>query len=200
MILFALGHGSATLLMVILVPRMLPPHLVSLGLGLHKSMEMASSTLSQTVAGVWLDWAKGQDEEQQEYQAGQGLLLTFLGINVLQLGCAVVLWKLWARRARELAPGMAYERLPLGELGGEGDEDDELDDLESVRNMPLLGRTERVVEEVEEVLKSPQMERTLFEPAITKEERKWGRIFSVSSLGFILLVWAVFFATAWTKM
>ncbi|ORX33514.1 major facilitator superfamily domain-containing protein [Kockovaella imperatae] len=119
MVLFALGHGSATLLLVILVPRILPSHLVPLGLGLHKSMEMASSSLSQTLAGVWLDHAKVKDPTER--MGGQVLLRTFWLINLLQLACALGLWRFdgWKRK-------QAYAPIPL-EGDGQAEDEDECD-------------------------------------------------------------------------
>lgn len=103
----------ATLLMVILVPRFLPSSLVPLGLGLHKSMEMASSSLSQTLSGMWLD---GQEDS---VSGGEGLLRIFWTINVLQLGCAVGLWLMEERKRKLSSLAEEYESLPLGDIGDE---------------------------------------------------------------------------------
>jgi hypothetical protein len=103
MTLFALGNGMSTLLMVILVPRLLPRRLVPLGLGLHKSMEMASSSMTQTLAGLWLDHARGQGE----FTAGQRLIAAFWGINTMQLACGGVLWAM-TRGTRS-----QYEPIPI---------------------------------------------------------------------------------------
>jgi hypothetical protein len=111
MILYALGNGSATLLLVILIPRILPPRLVPLGLGLHKSMEMASSTLVQTLSGVWLDHG-----QKGGFRAGEVLLRVFWVANALQLLTAIILWRLERSRRKALM----YEALPLDEVGIEG--------------------------------------------------------------------------------
>ena len=146
----------STLLLVLLVPRFLPPTYVPLGLGLHKSMEMASSAMSQTLAGVWLDHGRaavmpggaarggeggseGGEGGAGEQGAVKGLLRAWLMINVLQLGCVYVLWR-FERERRVQANGVTgddaskkrdeaeeYERLPLNDLPVLDSSDDDSD-------------------------------------------------------------------------
>ena len=54
-ICFAFGYGPAPLLLVIIAP-FLTEH-ISTALGLHKSLEMAGSTLMQTVSPVSISWS-----------------------------------------------------------------------------------------------------------------------------------------------
>jgi hypothetical protein len=120
--------------MVIVVPRILPTHLVPLGLGIHKSMEMASSTIMQTLSGVWLD----HDEISQSrggYEAGAALLRVFWVINLLQLGCVV--WLYWLERKRRSVE--VYQSVPMCELGAEADFPVEA----KVQPSSAVGRSER---------------------------------------------------------
>ena len=188
MVLFAFGHGMITLLMVILVPRIVPMHLVPLGLGLHKSMEMASTTTSQTLSGLWLDSAQGVPENTA---AGTGLLRFYWTTNALQLGCAILLWRLeeW-RRARpegpedgvDLSKAEEYEVLPMTTL-----EDNMSDADEDVQKPPpdlLLSLASGPTSAL----------------AKSDRERRRGRYLLVLSLGWIGLAWVVFLGTAWVRL
>jgi hypothetical protein len=157
----------STLLLVILVPRFLPAQLVPLGLGLHKSMEMASSALSQTLSGMWLDRARAADgagsgdgsgsgegagegaaDESENAWAVSGLVRAFLLVNVAQLVCVVALWRFEAARRKENeAAGVVqraeeYERLPMNDLpaldSSDDDEDDDEAEAESMKRYRTL--------------------------------------------------------------
>ncbi|EIW68617.1 hypothetical protein TREMEDRAFT_69096 [Tremella mesenterica DSM 1558] len=183
MILFAMGHGMATLLMVIVVPRLLPPALVPLGLGLHKSLEMASSSLSQTLSGLWLDHARGADEEEAEYQAGSSLLRVYWTINILQFICALFLWRLERKKRREGGVEIAeeYEQLPSSDPVEEGSEGEEQEGR--VNKVPLIR-----VDGPSSALVHSEGER---------RRARWG---FGASLGFIGVVWLVFMTTAWSRL
>ncbi|KAF8335475.1 major facilitator superfamily domain-containing protein [Cantharellus anzutake] len=56
--LFTFGQGFATLLLVLIVPKIVPRRHVPTALGAHKSMEQAGATISVTVAGYLLDRRK----------------------------------------------------------------------------------------------------------------------------------------------
>lgn len=208
MFLFATGHGMATLLLVILVARLLPSSLIPLGLGLHKSMEMASSSLSQTLAGLWLDWTKHDDSSERNetegaYQAGEGLLRIFWTINILQLSCVILLWRFEGRRRKRAAErAVEYERLPMSTVSeGEGDETDPevLEEEDEPLDVSSLDDTE---EEDEVKRKAPGLEQVAVGSALALDdaERRRGKVFFRTSLGFIAFVWAVFLASAWSRL
>ena len=223
MVLFALGHGMSTLLLVIVVPRLLPPHLIPLGLGLHKSMEMAASSLSQTLAGLWLDSVKDASEDDgstgsggKVYDAGGGLLRVFWIINILQLLVALYLWKLEERRRRRastVAAAEEYEQLP-GEVAGasglarftssedrhghghrERDEVDSLDDAAA-----SIDDEAEDEEEIKEVSVRPIEGPPRSALAADEAEKRRGKRGFMASLGFIALVWMVFMTTAWSRL
>ncbi|KAG8759577.1 hypothetical protein FRC14_005606 [Serendipita sp. 396] len=103
MLSFSGGHGFSTLLLVILVPHLLPLSHVSTGLGAHKSIEKAGSTISQTLAGLILD-LKGHkhdpssdktsiSEGGNSLQSIQRLLVVFFVINIVQFLGTLLLWR-----------------------------------------------------------------------------------------------------------
>ncbi|KAG8810684.1 hypothetical protein FRC17_002834 [Serendipita sp. 399] len=103
MLSFSGGHGFSTLLLVILVPHLLPLSHVSTGLGAHKSIEKAGSTISQTLAGLILD-LKGRKhdpssdktsifEGENSLQSIQRLLVIFFVINIIQFLGTLLLWR-----------------------------------------------------------------------------------------------------------
>ena len=225
MVLFALGHGMSTLLLVIVVPRLLPRHLIPLGLGLHKSMEMAASSLSQTLAGLWLDSAKDAGEDGgstgsggKVYDTGGGLLRVFWIINILQLLVALYLWKLEEtrrRRASTIAAAEEYEQLPGEAAGASGlarftssedrlglgpghgpRERDEVDSLDDVA--PSISDEEE--EEMKEVSMRPIEGPPRSALAADEAEKRRGKRGFMASLGFIALVWIVFMTTAWSRL
>ncbi|BEJ06583.1 hypothetical protein CcaverHIS641_0311050 [Cutaneotrichosporon cavernicola] len=185
LISWALGHGASTLLLVVMIPRMMPVTLVPLGLGLHKSLETAASSASQTLAGLWLDFAK---ERRGESGAAEGLLLIYAAINVVQLISSVVLWRF--ERKRRLAAKHAaweeyteYEQLPMDE-----DEDPVSDEDEEHADARA-----RIAAKIEE--NGPQSGL-----ARNDKERKRGRGFFIAGLGFIGCVWTLWIVTAWKKL
>lgn len=214
----------ATLLLVILIPRLLPPQYIPLGLGLHKSMEMASSSLSQTLAGLWLDWTKKTaDDEDDEYEAGEGLLRLFWAINILQVGCIVLLWKFEARRRARvdqsrIARAEEYEQLPMASVSDisnsaydDDDEEDEEEDQDRDRDLnKVTSDTEDDVNgesgydsqdpegEVKQSRPRPQEMSSAL--ALDDQERRRGRRYLYTSLGFIGVVWVVFLASAWSRL
>lgn len=198
----------ATLLLVILVPRLLPAAYIPLGLGLHKSMEMASSSLSQTLAGLWLDWTrKTADDEDDEYEAGEGLLRIFWIINILQLGCILLLWRFEGHRRRShsftlgddrIERAEEYEQLPLSDVSDGPSsplteyasrrlsaDDDDNDDIK-----PVLDPVPDSAPEVEPCSAL----------ASTEGERQRSRVYFYISLLFIAFVWIVFLGSAWSRL
>lgn len=219
----------ATLLLVILVPRLLPPQYIPLGLGLHKSMEMASSSLSQTLAGLWLDWSKktgtiddNDDNDDQvdgdEYGAGEGLLRVFWMINILQLGCIFLLWRFEARRRRrandQRVEAEEYEQLPMegvNEASYDDDEEDEDNETEhddlnsSAGGSPLTKRVGEeelggTVEEAKIGSGRPPDNETSSALVADDNERRRARRYLFISLGFIVLVWVLFLVSAWSRL
>lgn len=190
MIIYTLGYGMVTLLMVILVPKFLPPHLVPLGLGLHKSMEMASTSTSQTLAGLWLDHARVVQTGVSQVRAGAGLLRTYWFINILQLACAISLSRLEKRRRPStdgqpsLGNAEEYEALPMASQ----DEEEDRDMEEEVRkpHPPVTGR-------------HPDLG---LSGALAKSgaERSRGKWFFIGSLAWVGVAWLVFLGTAWARL
>ncbi|KLT39988.1 MFS general substrate transporter [Cutaneotrichosporon oleaginosum] len=187
LISWALGHGASTLLLVVMIPRIMPVALVPLGLGLHKALETAASSASQTLAGLWLDYAK---ERRGESGAAEGLLLIYAAINAVQLISSIALWR-FERRRRLAAKHAAweeyaeYEELPM--------EDD--DGLTSDEDEPLVEdpRARAIAAKIKE--DGPQSGL-----ARSEAERKRGRKFFFCGLGFIGCVWTLWIVTAWRKL
>lgn len=176
----------STLCMVILVPRFLPSELIPLGLGLHKSMETASSAMSQTVSGIWLDAARaGADSGARGVQ---GLLGMFWFINILQLGCAIWLWILEGRRRghvsdEDVVAAEQYEPLSMNDLPSlDSDSENEAE------HTWAPGRRRSHVEEVkvvERITPSSALADGFWE--------KWrSKLFLGMSIAWIALVWIVF--------
>lgn len=148
---------------------------------------MSASTLTQTLAGLWLDHHVDENETNdvdKSTLAGGILLRVFLWINVVQVGCAAVMWMMERRRrlsGHAARPGSrieaeAYERLPL-------------DDIESPEPYEgILPRSEEVEDELEAFL------------AQSNGEVKRGRIFFYLALGFVVFVWLTFLGTAWARL
>jgi hypothetical protein len=196
---WALGHGAAPLLLVVLVARILPADLVPLGLGMHKALETAASTGFQTLAGLYLDYAKrtvsDDDEDTQDEEAAHSLLVIFAAINVLQIIGAFVLWRSEARRRHALAaPGAAdYERVP---------EEQSALGLSVVEDRPTVvdaddfdSDTESIIEELLKSEDEPQSGLARSGP-----ERARARISFRLCLAFITAVWILFIAVAWRKL
>lgn len=203
MFLFTAGHGMATLLLVILVPGLLPPPLVPLGLGLHKSMEMASSSLSQTLAGLWLDWtddaAVSERMEQEAYEAGEGLLRIFWFINILQLGCIFLLWRFEARRRQFREDGLViqaeeYEQLPMSAVSYDTPSETLYDDDQSDEGREDEDDIKRQAVEPDGLAGSAAA------LALDDRERRRGKWAFRASLGFIAIVWVVFLVSAWSRL
>lgn len=146
---------------------------------------MASTTTSQTLSGLWLDSARNVEGDAA---AGTGLLRIYWITNALQLGCAVLLWRLEERRrARpddvfDLSKAEEYEVLPMTTL-----EDDVLDEREDHQKPPP---------EVSLPIASGPTSAL----AKSDRERRRGRYFFMSTLGWIGIAWVVFLGTAWVRL
>lgn len=162
---------------------------------MHKAMETAAATLCQTLAGLWLDFAKdahGEEEKRGEERAAHSLLVILAAVNVIQFAGAVGLWRFEAYRRHTLADNPVdhadeYERLPLSDELGVLDEEelDEHDDRE--------GREPEV-----------KWDDEMAEPQSGLARSSAEKIRSIVSfklcLAFIAVVWIMFFATAWSKL
>lgn len=193
MTLFTLGNGMSTLLMVILVPRMLPPELVPLGLGLHKSLESASASVSQTLAGVYLDHARGA---HGEFQAGQGLLTGFWVVNCLQLACAGMLWVVEKRKRAQVTIAAQYEELPRLSI-------DRIDEEQEVQRDLDLGLDDNLDldEDSEPELPSEaKVEKVSSGLAITDREKRRSKTCFGSAIAWVGISWVLFMGTAWSKL
>lgn len=193
LITWALGHGASPLLLVVMVARILPVALVPLGLGLHKALEVSASTSSQTLSGLWLDWAKGKggadgsDNDKGADSAAQSLLVIYAGINIIQAAIALGLWRFESNRRHAMGRLSAhdeYEQLPLDESGdewdGERDGDDDDDDTPRPHPKPEASHESGL--------------------ARTDAERARGRLCFRASLVFTALVWVLWIATAVKKL
>lgn len=199
-LLFTCGIGMSPLLMVILVPKLLPPHLVPLGLGLHKSMEMASSSLSQTLAGLWLDRAKAGPESQQDVKtAGRSLIGIWWLLNLGQLACTF--WLYWyesKRRAllEDHKTREAYERLPMSDVSGDSDSEDENCD----NGQPTPQTAYRQPAEGANVFVVHLSDQDMTGLARSEAERTRSRFALYGCLVWILVVWTIFLGTAWSRL
>lgn len=189
--------------MVILVPKILPPHLVPLGLGLHKSMEMASSSLSQTLAGLWLDRAKpdsavGPDAETDLKSAGRSLIVIWWLVNVCQLACAFWLYRIEGKRRAAVEKQLVkeeYERLPLSDVS-----DDSLVD-EGDRHGEVGGSYFPPDPTPPTTTNETRDTPTGMSGLAQSEAEKWrSKIALCGCLGWIALVWTVFLGTAWSRL
>ena len=175
-----------TLLMVILVARLLPPHLVPLGLGIHKSMEMTSTSTSQTLSGIWLDSTWDANDANSRYRTDAILLRAYWGINVFQLACAVLLWRFEHYRRFSNASGVndvrEYEYLPMET----GDPEDE-----------RLSRPQQ-----HKYSAQPAEEGNTYRSGVAETSAEMTRSihFFKGSLGWIAVAWMIFLGTAWTKL
>ncbi|KZP30883.1 MFS general substrate transporter [Athelia psychrophila] len=134
---FGVGHGFSTLLLVLIVPRIVPLKYVSTALGAHKSIESCGSTITQTLAGIALDFsspsspssplaAAAATDAQTQTQV-QSVLNAFVVLNVLQLVGAAALLRLDRGRRAKGAQGVgAYQALATS-ADGVGIEDEDAD-------------------------------------------------------------------------
>jgi hypothetical protein len=188
MTLFTMGNGMSTLLMVILVPRMLPPELVPLGLGLHKSLESASASVAQTLAGIYLDHARGA---HGEFQAGQGLLTGFWVVNCLQLACAGMLWVIEKRKRAQINIAVQYEELPRLSIDRIDEEQEVEGDLDLDENLELDEDNEP------ELPSEAKVEKV---SAITDREKRRSKTCFGSAIAWVGISWVLFMGTAWSKL
>lgn len=209
LISWAFGHGASPLLLVILVPRILPSSLVPLGLGIHKAVEVAASTVTQTTAGLWLDF---EQESRGKKWAVHSLLIIFAALNVVQIGQLLGLWKFESVRRHQISRKRArvieavrYERLPMAP--SEAEEDDSSDEYDSddegtaiqdvfLADEPLAQR--RPAQDPDPLpisIDDPQSGL-----ARTGAERRRGKLAFKTALGFIAFVWIEFIITAWRKL
>lgn len=217
LISWALGHGASPLLLVVMVARILPVALVPLGLGMHKAMESAASTASQTLAGLWLDWAK--DHRGGQDNAAHGLLVIFAVVNVLQILSAGGLWKFESARRTALSHRPSglhdhadeYERLPLAadaEQGGAGGlglraaasarsslSDDDYENDSNDDDAPFASSFDDCLPAAKGEVEEPQTGL-----ARTDAERARGKTSFRICLCFLVSVWVLFIATAWRKL
>lgn len=129
---FAMGHGFAPLLLVVIVPRLVPAKYVSTTLGAHKALEQVGSTTFQTLAGVALDVSKKKSAELQAFLGGdkkdiQFVLNAFLALNVLQLAGIIGLARMVRKQRRAAARRESALLTHRNEVGAENDDEDDSD-------------------------------------------------------------------------
>ncbi|KAH9944398.1 MFS general substrate transporter [Epithele typhae] len=107
---FALGHGFAPLLLVVIVPRIVPDKYVSTTLGAHKALEQTGSTIFQTLAGLALD-VKNHKTSSVANDGGsretQHLLNAFVALNVVEILSVVALIRLDRKQKEDVSRRMS---------------------------------------------------------------------------------------------
>ncbi|CAK5280537.1 unnamed protein product [Mycena citricolor] len=175
---FGFGHGFAPLLLVLIVPKIVPAKFISTALGAHKSLEQSGATILQTLAGFIMDKDK---RDRPDGSSTQGILNVFWSLNVFQLLSIMgVAWLQYQRRARP-ARTTRNETTPSNDP-----------------TQPLL-----------QAAASPRRYSTsssrsgvlpFEEGSLSSGEQKRGKVFAVSSAGFIFCAWALFLSAAWIKL
>lgn len=206
---WALGHGASPLLLVILVPRILPSALVPLGLGIHKAVEVAASTATQTTSGLWLDY---EQETRGKKWAVHSLLVAFAVLNVLQIVQLLGLWKFETIRRHEIRRRRThaflaahYERVPMAPSETDDDSSDDAYDSDSettiqdvfLEDEPLANIRSSEVAVDALPIKHDDPQSGL---ARTEAEKQRGKLAFKTALGFIAFVWIEFIVTAWRKL
>lgn len=174
--LFAMGHGFAPLLLVVLVPKIVPLKYVSTALGAHKSLEQTGSTIFQTLAGIALDTRKDAGCRSSD-TALQHLLSILLVINALQLFSILGLAGLQRRKAQA---SMAWMQRRASQ--GEG--------------QPLINHPP------EAHFRDMSTGSRMWVGGVvdTKQEVRRGRVFTALSVMSIACAWILFLGTAWFKL
>jgi len=211
---WGIGHGFSTLLLVLVVPGIVTSRYIPLALGAHKSIEMAGSTLSSTIAGWLLDaHPKKQPESPPPTPTSTdpipldggstwNVFLGFLFANIVQL--AVVLWLRRAdirRYKRGGGAGGAHGRfisqiLPF--TVSNQDVDQQNDEL--AVSEPLLGPSSSFSREMAPMgrrdgrFSSHHRSFSALVKRDTSAARR-GRLCLFAYIGVVCLVWIIF---AWT--
>ncbi|KAF8078597.1 major facilitator superfamily domain-containing protein [Lyophyllum atratum] len=173
--LFAVGHGFSPLLLVVLVPKIVPPKYVSTALGAHKSLEQTGSTIFQTLAGLALDTRENAGGRSSD-AALQHLLCIFLILNVLHLFSVLGLAGLQRRKAQEST--VAKQRQV-----SRGDAQPLINPTESHSRYISVGS------------------RTWGESVVdTKREVRRGGVFALLCAMSIAFAWILFLVTAWFRL
>lgn len=223
-IAWGIGHGFATLLLVIVVPTLVPVKYVSTALGAHKSIESCGSTLATTLAGILLDKTMKEKDDQgdpttQDEGSVHRLLLLFLAANVLQLGFIIWLWRVDVKKTAETEEECEIlQDTEVEDPSSSAIADDERSFLlpptrphhrTSSALRPLIERyrarsssgmgTSGDVSVVhgKELL---DLIRSAKGMAATRTERRRGKRFMVMYWTLVLLVWVVFIITAIVKL
>ncbi len=209
-IAWGIGHGFATLLLVIVVPTLVPVKYVSTALGAHKSIESCGSTLATTLAGILLDKTMKEKDDQGD---------PFLAANVLQLGFIIWLWRVDVKKTAETEEECEIlQDTEVEDPSSSAIADDERSFLlpptrphhrTSSALRPLIERyrarsssgmgTSGDVSVVhgKELL---DLIRSAKGMAATRTERRRGKRFMVMYWTLVLLVWVVFIITAIVKL
>lgn len=94
---FSIGRGSAPLLLVAVLPKIVINEHFSTALGIHKAIEMAGSTVSQTVTGAILSH-KSNDRTALMVQ----LVKFFIFLNLIEFLLAIVFARLHFLKSRDV--------------------------------------------------------------------------------------------------
>ncbi|KAH8923164.1 MFS general substrate transporter [Atractiella rhizophila] len=164
----ALGIGYGPLLLVLACARVVDRKWVSVGLGIHKSLEMSGSTVIQSIMGRMLD-TTSEGETDTSKQRVLAVLFLFFILNILHL-CTIFLFNRTLHK-RHLS---LYTTLP--KEPHEGEEDD-----------PLLSDSED-----EEEFGDEGVVAKLRNEQLRLETRRRGRFFSTFFALAVVGAWVAF--------
>ncbi|GAA5951097.1 hypothetical protein JCM8115_005053 [Rhodotorula mucilaginosa] len=116
----ALGVGSGTLLLVLVVPRIVEPDQAATALGAHKSIEMAGAIIIQTLCGrlLSLESHTHRPDEQLDEDPTWAISL-LLAVSLVQVGVVARWWSVIRATARSKATSVPTEEEELGLLDDE---------------------------------------------------------------------------------
>ncbi|KWU44170.1 MFS general substrate transporter [Rhodotorula sp. JG-1b] len=106
----ALGVGSGTLLLVLVVPRIVEPDQAATALGAHKSIEMAGAIIIQTLCGrlLSLESHTHRPDEQLDEDPTWAIALLLAG-SLVQVGVVARWWSVIRATARSKATSVPTE-------------------------------------------------------------------------------------------
>ena len=140
-------------------------------------MESGASSLSQTIYGLWLDHARRKSSDIRV--GGRGLLRAFLTLNVLQLACAVALWRFNDWKKQQAAVQGGY--IAVSTFNRERVFDELDSEMLSVTDKPQVIEVKTAI-------------------ATSDEERSRSKVFFICCIVFVGIVWVVFLGVAWRDL
>jgi len=155
-------------------------------LGVHKSLEQSSSTITQTLIGLALD--KGNPQKINKPANGdalQRLLNAFVVINVLHL-CSII--------------SLAFLQSIKNKVNARAALRSNSSQQEIVAPEPNQETSLLVESEYHRRYSSTGIRSRLLRGEIQRKEQRRGQIFMVLSLAFIISAWILFMGTAWLRL